>query len=76
VLRRNKAREWSWRLEAGNYKKVAWSGQTYKTKQGCENGLRSFLDGCETAPVFDYSVDPPVELGTARVLYPRKPAGV
>lgn len=37
----DKRKEWRWRLKASNGQVIATSGEGYKTKASCENGIAS-----------------------------------
>ena len=53
VLKSSENEEFYWHLLAGNYEKVAWSGETYSNLGGCLNGLYKFRQGASEAPVND-----------------------
>jgi uncharacterized protein YegP (UPF0339 family) len=49
---KNKKGEFRWRLRAVN-KQIIASGQAYKTKAGCKNGIESVKKNASTAKLLD-----------------------
>ena len=43
VFAKNSKNEWHWTFYSRNNKKIAWSGETYKTRAGCRKGWESIV---------------------------------
>ncbi|RME65910.1 MAG: DUF1508 domain-containing protein [Alphaproteobacteria bacterium] len=54
VIRRDKSGAYRFVLKAGNGEVVATS-QTYKTKEGCKNGIGSVRRNAANSPIVDLS---------------------
>lgn len=44
-----------WHLEVANSRLVAWSGQTYATKESCISELNWIRDNAASIPAYDYT---------------------
>jgi uncharacterized protein YegP (UPF0339 family) len=63
--------QFHWIIEAGNEKKIAWSGEGYKRKDKCLHGLDLLVNGVRTADVIDETGDKPEPLGRANRVFPK-----
>lgn len=52
ILFKDKTGDWRWRLEAGNHKIVATSGEGYRNREDCVAGLRIMQNSADMI-VFD-----------------------
>ena len=50
---KNENGEYYWHLQAANNRIVAWSGQTYTSKQWCLQGLEWIRANAYSIPVYD-----------------------
>jgi len=69
-IKRNGEGQFHWTLEAGNNKKIAWSGEPYKTKTKCLHGLALLVNGARAAMVIDETGDAPENQGRASRVFP------
>lgn len=70
-IKRNDEGQFHWVLQAeGNNRKIAWSGETYKTKEKCLHGLALVVNGVRSAVVIDETGDAPEPRGRASRVFP------
>jgi uncharacterized protein YegP (UPF0339 family) len=50
--------EWRWRLEAGNNKKIAESGEGYTDRRDCLHAIDLIQQGAATSSVLDVTQTP------------------
>lgn len=70
IRRNKKTGNFRWVCEAANNKKIAWSGESYKTKANCLHGLDLVVNGARTATVIDESGATTQMLGRASRVFP------
>jgi uncharacterized protein YegP (UPF0339 family) len=70
-IRKNDSNQFSWAVHASNGNKIAWSGEPYTSKAGCEHALKLLVHDLSFADVIDETGEEPINKGRANLHFPQ-----